>query len=528
MPARVSACLLAFLLLAPFAMPQDEGSGDTLVVLPFENRSQAPGLEWIGEAFPEILSERLASPSLFAVPRSSREYAFERVGVPSSAKVSRATLYRIAEQMDVDQVVVGWFVYDGSIFAAHSQMLNMRTLRLSPEIVETGPLPKIIDVMTALAWDLERLSAPALTTSRNDFIASWPPIRLDAFENYVRGVTATSKQEKISRLREAVRLNPAYGQALLQLGKAQYESRDYANAAKTLGGVNRSDPAGLEANFYLGLASFYANDLDTAENAFSYVGSLLPLAEIINNRGVAVARRGKRSATDYFQRAVLSDPKDADLHFNLAVSLLRTGDSVTAAKHLKDALSLEASDQEAKSLLEIASAPSIPPDARLPLERIKTNYDEASFHQLEWQVRRANEDRLAHAAPEEHARFHCERGTQMLSQGFVLEAEKEFRDAIEHDPALPEGHTGLAQSLETRSASIPAASIVQAARDEARTSIRLKPNAEAYLVLARLDLRENQPENASESVAKALELDPKNASALAVQRMVITRMQPSH
>jgi cytochrome c-type biogenesis protein CcmH/NrfG len=69
---------------------------------------------------------------------------------------------------------------------------------------------------------------------------------------------------------------------------------------------------------------------------------------------------------------------------------------------------------------------------------------------------------------------------------------------------------------------------VQAARDEARTSIRLKPNAEAYLVLARLDLRENKPENASESVAKALELDPKNASALAVQRMVITRMQPSH
>ena len=83
MPARVSAFLLAFVLLAPFASAQDEGSGDTLVVLPFENRAQAPGLEWIGEAFPEVLSERLASPSLFAVPRESRDYAFDRVGVPS-------------------------------------------------------------------------------------------------------------------------------------------------------------------------------------------------------------------------------------------------------------------------------------------------------------------------------------------------------------------------------------------------------------------------------------------------------------
>ena len=261
--------------------------------------------------------------------------------------------------MDVDEVVLGWFAYDGSTFSAHTQLLNMRTLRLSPEIVESGPLPKIIEVMTALAWDLQRLSAPVLTTSRNDFIASWPPIRLDAFENYVRGVTAPTKQEKISRLREAVRLNPTYGQALLQLGKAQYESRDYANAAKTLNRVNRSDPAALEANFFLGLASFYANDLDAAENAFAYVGSLLPLAEIINNRGVVVARRGKRSATEFFQHAMQSDPKDADLHFNLAVSLLRAGDSPNAARHLKEVLALHSSDEEAKSLLETASAPSV-------------------------------------------------------------------------------------------------------------------------------------------------------------------------
>jgi cytochrome c-type biogenesis protein CcmH/NrfG len=69
---------------------------------------------------------------------------------------------------------------------------------------------------------------------------------------------------------------------------------------------------------------------------------------------------------------------------------------------------------------------------------------------------------------------------------------------------------------------------VEAARTEANTSLRLKPNPEAYLVLARLDLRENKPESASESVTKALELDPKSASALSVQRMVAARTQPSH
>ena len=529
MPAIRNLCAVVAVVLCTvvFSAAQNETGGDTLVVLPFDNRSQAPGLDWIGEAFPEVLSQRLGSPDLFAISRESREYAFERLGVPSNTKLSRATLYRIAEQMDVDEVVVGSFTYDGSIFTARSQLLNMRTLRLSAEQVESGPLPKLIEVMTALTWDMQRLSAPALTTSRNDFIASWPPIRLDAFENYIRGVTASGKEEQIARLREAVRLNPNFSQALLALGKILYESRDYQTAANTLARVNRSEPASLEANFYFGLAAFYSNDMDRAENAFAYVGSLLPLAEVANNRGVTIARRGKRSGMEFFQRAAKDDPKDPDYHFNLAVALAREGNSEEACTHLKETVALRGSDEEAKSLLDALTASSSSAPARLPLERITTRYDENSFRQMEWQIRNANEERMTHADAATHARFHVERGNQMLSQGFVLEAEKEFRDAIAHDPSLPESHTGLAQSLETWSASAPSASLVEGARAEAHTSIRLKPTVDAYLVLARLDMRENKLDTASASVLEALTLEPKHEGALAIKRAIDARIAQS-
>ena len=165
--------------------------------------------------------------------------------------------------------------------------------------------------------------------------------------------------------------------------------------------------------------------------------------------------------------------------------------------------------------------------AKLPLERLKTNYDENSFRQMEWQIRNANEERMVHADAETHARFHVDRGQQMLSQGFVLEAEKEFRDAIAQDASLAEGHTGLAESLETRSASAPSASTVEAARAEARTSIKLKPSADAYLVLARLDMRENKPDTAATSVAQALTLDPKNDAASALKKTIDARLSPS-
>src|SRR4051794_16596224 len=110
--AAVLLCVLGH------GIAQTESGGDTLMVLPFENRSHAPGLDWMGEAFPEVLSERLGSANQFAVSRESRDYAFERSGIPTTAKLSRATLYRIAEQMDVDEIVIGSFCYDRASLSA--------------------------------------------------------------------------------------------------------------------------------------------------------------------------------------------------------------------------------------------------------------------------------------------------------------------------------------------------------------------------------------------------------------------------
>src|ERR1022692_5298503 len=36
--------------------------GHTMVVIPFENASPTPGLEWLGESFPETFHEQLDSP----------------------------------------------------------------------------------------------------------------------------------------------------------------------------------------------------------------------------------------------------------------------------------------------------------------------------------------------------------------------------------------------------------------------------------------------------------------------------------
>src|SRR5574341_1443438 len=147
------------------------------------------------------------------------------------------------------------------------------------------------------------LMGAQIGVSRNEFIAAAPPVRLDAFENYIRGLLASVRQEKIGYFRAALRVSPSYSAALLELGKAYYAGRDYQDAAAWLARIPKADPLAREANFYLGLSLFYAGDFDRAEAAFSFVASRLPLTEVYNNLGVVQVRRGKKTALEYFQKA---------------------------------------------------------------------------------------------------------------------------------------------------------------------------------------------------------------------------------
>jgi TolB-like protein len=172
---------------APVAVPR------TVLVVPFENLSKAPGIEWIGESFPEVLSQRMAVPGWIVGSREERQRAFDRAGLPADLHPSRATLYRIAEQLDKDYVVLGTYNFDGQKFTTTARLLDIKRARLSAELQHEGPLPQLVAVQTELAWELLRQLDSAFPVSRETFVASAAPIRLDALENYVRGVLATKR-----------------------------------------------------------------------------------------------------------------------------------------------------------------------------------------------------------------------------------------------------------------------------------------------------------------------------------------------
>jgi tetratricopeptide (TPR) repeat protein len=527
--------LLSLLILCSIAgVSQSAETADTggrvVLVLPFDNRSGQPALGWVGDSFPDTLNQRLASAGFLTLTREDRQYALDHLGLPIDFRPSRATTIRIAQNLDADFVIVGSYNVTNGRIAVQAQVLEVKNLKLSAPLQDSSELNRLFDVENAVAWKVARQIDPHFNVAQQTFLAASGGVQLSAFENYIRGTDAPTSQERIKRLQAAIATNPNYPAALLALGKAQYDEREYDQAAATFARIPQTDRRALEAGFYIGLSRFNTAKYAEAESAFSFVASRLPLPEVVNNQAVASSRQG-HNAVPLFQRASTADPNDPDYHYNLAVALFRQGDFAGANREVNSTLKLRPTDSEAAQLKTSISAGRKPPTPAAaatdpptstsdfdPLERIRRTYSEASFRQAAFQLDQMRAMRLATLPPAEQAAEYTRQGHEYLSQGLVPEAEQEFQTAIAADASSAEAHAGLAQVRERSGNAADA-------RAEAQSSIMLRPNVPAYLVLARLDLQTNDAPASASNVSKALKLNPKDSAAQGMRQALQARGQ---
>jgi tetratricopeptide (TPR) repeat protein/TolB-like protein len=529
------AALIFFLPCIPLRAQEIPGGGGRLVlVLPFENRSGNPSLDWIGESFPTTINQRLNSADFLTITRDDRMFALDHLGLPLDFKPSRATTIRIAQTLDADYVIVGSFTTHGTVpdlhIEAQAQVLKMSELRLGAPIPDSAPLGRLLDLENGLAWSLARKMDPAYNVSQTTFLAASAGLQLNAFEDYVRGLVDRTPADAMKHLADAVQLQPNYAAAILALGKMQYANELYEQAAITLAKLPAGDSLALEAGFYRGLALFNSGKYADAEKAFDFVGASLPLPEVINNEAVTASRQNK-DAGALFQRASSADPLDADYHFNLAVTLYRRKDYTGAQREVLQAIQLQPGDTEAVALRDhIAAAAKAPPstqtqaqmdaatDAFDPLERIRRTYSEASFRQASFQLDQMRAMRMAALPPAERAAQLTQLGNDYLAQGLIPEAEHQFRSAIAADQHNAAAHAGLAR-LEKQGG------YVDDARKEATLSLQLSPNAPANLVLAQIELDAGNLAVSAEYVAHALKLAPNDTAAQGMKRALEARGQ---
>ena len=501
------------------------GRGRILLVLPFDNRSGQPSLEWIREAAPEILGSRFLSAGFAPMSRTDRLYALDHLGLPEGFHPSRATALKLAQTLDADSIVVGSYLTDGSGIIAEAQVVDVPHLRMSKIVTARGEMKDLIAVFDSLAWQLTRQLDPGFSVAEETFVAAGKGIRVDAFEQYIRGISEPDHEERLRHLNAAVRLSPEFGPAWMALGREDYGSQQYDQAGVAFGRVVLDDPKlqgpdALEADYYRGLSLMFSGDYPKAQQAFAAVAQVLPLAEVVNNQGVAVSRQG-HDATALFRQAVTADANTADYHFNLAVSLKRHGDPAAALTELAACLRLRPNDAEAQALEEQWKAPAMKQvaDSKAdPLERIARNFDAVAFRQAAQMLDQVDDARMTALSPELRAQKLADQAKDYLDRGLLLEAERLYQTALASDDRVPAVHTGLAEVRERTGD-------LADARKEARTSLELMPTVEAYLVMGRLDLGAGHLDEASYHVEQALKMDAGNRAAQELQQQVEARRE---
>src|SRR5215467_2560936 len=388
--------------------PVVPASQGIFLVFPFENDGANARLDWLCEGLEELTIQRLSAAGQKVFTHAGRIAELDRYGLPSSAQFSHATMLRIGADLDADFVVFGKFASDGKSLTIETRMLRVSPTKLSETVREVGTLESLMELNAKVVWKLLAANDKGLPINLAEFSQLQRPLRLDAFEHYIRGVLSVDDDARVRELRESARLDADWPVPAFALGEAYFSRRDCDAALPWLAKVPAGSSLSAEAMFTTGVCRLQLNQPDKAEETFAALENNLKndlvagaeLPEVLNNLALARARRGNTTAAaSGLLRALDLDPDEDDYPFNLGLLYLRGNDATTAAKYFREASDREPENPEDRALLIYAlektgnkkeageernsaletlgpnSPPAVRPDSFARLDRVSTELD---------------------------------------------------------------------------------------------------------------------------------------------------------
>ena len=367
---------------------------ENYLVLPFFNLTRNSNLNWIGESFAESLRETLSSEGLTALDRDDRIQVYHRLSIRPYALLTKASVVKIGEELDAEQVLFGQYdlkpVPDSSAKSRGSlqitaQLVDLKHFKQGPEFREVGALEDLAALQEHLAWQVLHFVKAEAAPTESEFRNRHPSVRVDAIESYIRGLLATTTDEKHRLYTQAVRLDAHYYPPCFHLGRLFWAKKEYKSAADWFEKVAPTDAHYNQANFFLGLSRYYTGDYAAASAAFALVAKVVPLNEVYNDLGAALSRRNSADALANFQKALEGDESDPAYQFNVGYAQWKRGNFQAAAQSFRNVLDRNADDTQASLLLERSEQKTgpRPGDPHTEgLERLKTNYEESAYQQL--------------------------------------------------------------------------------------------------------------------------------------------------
>jgi tetratricopeptide (TPR) repeat protein len=516
----------AFLVLA-FLVPTSAfaQTAERILVIPFENPTREARIYWVSEASAVLLADDLNALGKHAYTREERLDAFQRLQVPPIASLSHATVIRLGQVVGATHVVTGSFRLTGGMMSVRAQNIRLDTGQMQHEFVEAGPLEDLFAIFERVS---RRLAGPETTGA--------PPPRpaLPVFENYIKGLIATSTPAKIRYLEAAIKLDPGFDRARLALWNVHYDEGNGQVALVTAASVPETSTMYARARFSVALSLIQLNRLGDAFATLRVMAERTPAATVMNNIGVIQLRRPVTPqtgrATYYFNQALKLDQDDPDYYFNLGYAYWAEKDAQSSIFWLREAVRRDPADGEAHAVLaaalqatgaaaeaarerELATQLSStyaewakkPAVGREPvprgLERLKPSLDVSTLRRVDTAIATTGQ-----REQKELAAFHLDRGRRFFEQGSNSEAVTELTRAIYLSPYEAEAHLLLGRIyLRTGETA--------AAINAFKIALWSQESVEGLIALAQAYRQIKDDSGARAALERALLVDPNSSEA---------------
>ena len=578
------AIVLLLALYAANCFGQTAPGSDVVMVLPFENTSNHPEYNWVGESFADSLAELLNRPGLLVVSSDERELAYQRLRLPETVIPSRATAIKLAREARASMIVIGTYSVtpaeddsksdsakpqkDKSSAEAYVQ-LTARVIKVNEgrtlgEMFDGswatrqfdfgGPLTTLQNIQGRLAYQILYQRDKALPFSQNQLVQEATKVPQRAFEAYVKSVQLSERDSKRANyLKNALRFyaeangGAIYPQAAFELGRFYMLEGKWKDATEYFTKLQKKDPHYAEAAFYSALGYAKLGDLGHALAAIVPLSSDVPLIGIYNNAGaiaVQASREEKKDderarllaqGTSFLARAAESSTDDPSVHFNYALALFLSGKYAEAADQLKPVITAGPRDGQAyflyaKSLEKVGKTET----ANAADDQARRWLLTYAKSQTEWQKSQTvsgvsprmrdvlNRDDVSTLIRDTANLANPGSGTEDL-----LAKARDLYQAGRDEEALPELHRVVMLEPTNAEAYLLSGRINQRRGDQEaaiaalKTAIFWDPKLiDAHILLGRIFLERGDRGEATKYATSAMTIDSNNQEAIALQRQV--------
>jgi len=341
-----AVCAIAAILWLPAVLCAQQ---TTVLVNAFDNQTSDRNLDWIGEGISLLIGERLtAQPQLYVFGLDERMAEYDKLAIPDTVSVSRATALKVAWDMGADIIIIGKITGTHDDFRIEARVLDLGEGNSDFDVNASGKLDDVISMTANLSSQLANGLVPGSALPESDYAAR-PPIPRSAFEAYVRGVLASDPQRRTELLKDAIRLHPQYTAAIYQLGQAYYLDSNYKSSSDLLEKISAVAPEYAQARFMLGMNYYHLGEFTKATAFYS---SLPSNYDVLVDLGAALAGKGDSAGAEAtWRRALTVNAAGAEASFNLAYIAFTRGEMQAAVTRLTQFLRSHGRDAEALFLL---------------------------------------------------------------------------------------------------------------------------------------------------------------------------------